>query len=163
MLAAIVINEGLQDIANKTNPYGVARRLIEMILPYVGQTIYDELESGIILRPNNQYELYRALYAVGKGGHLQLVDHFIKLLPRTYATGIAGAAEGNHMRVIKYYMQQPSYDVNWGLYGAARGGHIELVEYFIEKGATDWALGFNGAYYGRHKNLIEFFKSCMGD
>lgn len=130
-LTSIIINDGLSDIKQNKNRYGVARILMELILAYRGvrDGSYETIKAGFI--PDNYYVNIALQYAA-KAGNKSLVAYFMANCPSRYWSN--------------------------GLQGAAEGGHRDLVNFFIDQGVRNWQAGSYGARDGRHTDLMEFFR-----
>lgn len=167
-LSELIIKDGLKDIANNENKYGVARLLLESILAYKNyRNLYEMIAAGYLY--TGRCDLNRALYYAGKGGHKNLVYYYIydgyrrfnKLHKRRrqgeWSTAMYGAAVGGHKDLIDYCIANGANNWQDGLKGAAINGSKELVEFFISKGANNWSDGLHGASVGGHLSLIYWF------
>lgn len=101
--------EGLYDIKHSTNPYGIARRLIENVLQYRHDDMYAGIEAGFL--PDSDYLINKALYHAAKTNNRQFVD---------------------------YFLSHGAYDMNYGISGAVAGGHSTLVSYLLFRSVQHW-------------------------
>lgn len=76
-LTSIFINDGLSDITQKRNIYGVAKNLMETILSYRKfPCTYDEIRSGFY--PSSKWFIKNAIIHATLGGHKHLVEYFVE-------------------------------------------------------------------------------------
>lgn len=76
-LTSVIINNGLKDICQNKNPYGVPRCLLELILQYRTYTnIEDTIKASYI--PTGLFNYKNALKYAVKYNKQNIIDHFIK-------------------------------------------------------------------------------------
>lgn len=111
-LASIIINDGLHDIINNTNRYGVARNLMKTILSYRSYTrVYHEIRAGFLPHSKVHYSTDRAFKNAIVGRRMDLIKYFSERM------GNIMSREG----------------VDKCVYTAARYGYTDLVDLCINK------------------------------
>lgn len=161
-ITSVIINDGLSDIENNQNPYGVARRLVEEILAYDYRSIPYSSQSW------DESNLYYAAKSYDKKRLARYIDvsdiipqritvyYDNRCEPYERGWGLQGAAEGNHRELVDYFLFT-NVPGHWGLEGAAEGNHRDLIDYLVGRGITNWGDGLCGAAKGNHRELVDWF------
>lgn len=173
-LTSIFINDGISDLYQFKNKYGVARSLISRIIQYrMYKSVYDEIEAGYL--PTDKINLDKinmdlGLAAAVKGGHFDLVEYFVSKGASDFRRGIRAAAENNHKDLVDYCIAKKPY--RWYIpaaAGAAYGGHRDLLDYIISRSPKksltpdEWCIMMNNASTKGHMHIIEYCISKGAD
>lgn len=159
-LASIVINYGLQDIQQNKNPYGVPRRLLEIIIQY---RTYTDIEDMIRVSwiPTGLFNYHNALKYAARYNKRDIVDHFIKEGVIVYNEILEEAAKGGHLDMVKYLLTKLKDNIRYSfdiLSNAAYSGNIELFIYLTNYVLVDMAdvQCLLKAVEGGHQNMIDY-------
>lgn len=169
-LTHIFINDGIRDIVQDKNQYGVARSLLKTILSYrVYDRAYDEIRAGFLPHERANYTLCKALKNAIKGNHKHLVKYFIDRSGCKFDmfASIRTAAQYGHMELVGYIKEiyQSYYPWNkstWSLAvleGLARSDRSDL--FTIETDMLKYIC--RGAARGGHLDLLEEHYIHTGD
>lgn len=169
-LTHIFILDGIRDIVQDKNQYGVARSLLKTILSYrVYNRVYDEIRAGFLPNESANYTLGKALKNAIKGNHKHLVKYFIdKAGCKIDMYGsIRTAVQYGYMELVEYMKEiyQSYYPWNkstWSLAvleGLARINRSDL--FTIETDMLKYIC--HGAARGGHLDLLEEHYIHTGD
>lgn len=140
----LIVKDGLSDIENYSNKYGVARNIMKIIIEFIPtfRCIYDEVAFGRL--PTKGCDTCN--------------DHPMCMIPF-----IMAAAYGGHIHLMEYYIKiEPYYDMPYVLDMAVKGGHVKAVKYLQKESLYpnnkyDIYDAICTAYYHNTKHLIELF------
>lgn len=99
-LSSIIINDGLSDIKNNKNPYGLARRLIELIMQYrIYKQPYEETKAGF---HEDHIDRLQQVFWAGMYNHIDLVDYYA-YNEYYYRAALAGATVVGNFDMLQRY------------------------------------------------------------
>lgn len=126
------------------------------------KNVYDKNMSGFIECEQYKGDYYPRLYHLAKWGYLDMVKYYMRILPVSLHTGMAGAAEGGHLDIMKFFCGE-GVSFSEGLNSAVEAGHLHIVKFIVERYSDnlDWAMHI--AVRIGHLNIVKYFIEIRPD